>query len=564
MNKRRPSIDGFIPRQPGSQLGDMHNERRQQRASLSVRPVIRSDEDTFRETVSSTRTETPIGRTDIHESLSSIALTEPKKLSRRQKRKLEKREKKRKSRIRRSIKWIILLILACIVGFAGYNYYKLDHNFSKIVSGNILDVLTQKSVPLQQDANGRTNILVLGTSEDDPGHQGGDLTDSMMILSLDQTNKNAYLISIPRDLWVNYGVACASGYEGKINVYYSCMGGDSSSTDVTDDRTALTKTDAFVGNIFGLKIQYGVNVNYTVFRDVVNAIGGHITVDIQSRDAAGILDSNFDWKCGATEKARLANCPPDGHYIQYPNGPVTLDAEHALYLAQARGDVAPTYGFEESNFDREKNQQMILKAVRDKAISQGVFANPNEITTILDSLGTNLRTTFQADEVKTLASLASSIKDSNINSVSLIDAVPAVVTTGTIDGQSSVEPSAGLYDYSGFQSLIAQSLSSNPIVRENANVAVFNGSGVSGAAQTEASALTSAGYTVSDVDSADTTNYTGYTVYQIGTGYPNTKAALAKKYNVAVKTTTPPFTVPAGTNFVVIVGASSDSQSSSN
>ncbi|QQR51189.1 hypothetical protein IPF89_05585 [Candidatus Saccharibacteria bacterium] len=53
------------------------------------------------------------------------------------------------------------------------------------------------------------------------------------------------------------------------------------------------------------------------------------------------------------------NCPPNGHFIDYPNGPVTLDAEHALYLAQARGDVE-NYGFEMSNFDREKNQQKLL------------------------------------------------------------------------------------------------------------------------------------------------------------------------------------------------------------
>jgi anionic cell wall polymer biosynthesis LytR-Cps2A-Psr (LCP) family protein len=565
MKSRRSSIDGFAPRQSGNTLGERHREKKIVAAkptSSQTRIVVSG----AREQPHASSSVKPLGRSDIDESLSSIdAAKSPKNLSRRQRRKLNKRSKKPKSKVRRIIKWIILIIIIGLLGFGGYYVYKANHAFGKAFKGNIFQVFTQPNVALQQDSNGRTNILVLGTSEDDPGHQGSDLTDSMMIMSLDQTHKNAYLISIPRDLWVQYNQACASGYEGKINVYYSCEGGDTSVDSVDADRTALTKEASFVGSIFGLTIQYGVNVNYTVFRDVVNAVGGSITVDIQSRDAAGIMDSNFDWKCGATEKLRIANCPPDGHYIQYPNGPATLDAEHALYLAQARGDSAPTYGFEQSNFDREKNQQMIIKAIRDKALSEGIFANPTAITNIINSLGDNLRTTFQADEVKTLVALASSITDANIKSVSLIDAVPAVVTTGDVDGQSSVEPSDGLYDYSGIQALIAKSLSSNPLIREGANVAVLNGSGVAGAAQTQADALTAAGYTVSDVDSADTTNYTGYTVYAINKTDPDTQAALAKLYKVTVKTTTPPFTVPTGADFVVIVGATpSSSQSSSN
>lgn len=565
MNDRRSSVDGFIPRQAGSQLGDRHRETRQSVAKPARRVQLSSEQDLLRENLSSSKTSSAIGRSDIDESLSNIGAEEPsKKLSRRQRRREDKRSKKPKSKVKRIIKWVLLLLLLLSLVFVGIVAYKAIHNSGKIFKGNILDVLTQKSVPLQQDSNGRTNVLILGTSEDDPGHEAGNLTDSMMIMSIDQTNKNAYLISIPRDLWVQYGEACAAGYSGKINVYYSCVGGDPDDTDVNADRKALTKTASFVGDIFGLKIQYGVNVNYTVFRDVVNAIGGNITVNIQSRDAAGVMDSNFDWKCGANYSTRLKNCPPNGHYIQYPNGEVTLDAEHALYLAQARGDSAPTYGFEQSNFDREKNQQMILKAVRTKAMSAGLFTNPTEISKILDSLGTNLRTTFEADEVKTLTSLASNIKDGDIKSVSLIDADPSVVTTGNVNGQSAVQPSAGLYDYTDIRALVAKSLSSNPVIREAANVVVLNGSGVTGMAQTEATKLETAGYTITTVDTADVDTYKGYTVYQIGTGDSGTKAALAKLYNVKVKTTTPPFTVAADTNFVVVVGSAVTTQSSSN
>jgi anionic cell wall polymer biosynthesis LytR-Cps2A-Psr (LCP) family protein len=297
-----------------------------------------------------------------------------------------------------------------------------------------------------------------------------------------------------------------------------------------------------------------VNVNYTVFRDVVNALGGTITVTINSRDPQGQMDSNFDWKCGASYSTRLKNCPPDGHYIQYTNGQHVIDAEHALYLAQARGDTAPTYGFEQSNFDREKNQQMIIKAVRDKAASVGLFTDVSKINTVISSLGDNLRTTFAANEVKTLVSLAQNIKDSNINSISLIDGTTPIMTTGSINGQSSVFPAAGTYDYSALQAYIKKSLSSDPVTREGAPVAVYNGSGVAGLAQTEANTLTSDGFTVSTIASTPAAGYAKYELYQVGTGNSATKAKLEKLLGVTTKTTALPISVSSTAKFVVIIG----------
>lgn len=554
MKNSRHSIDGFVPRRPSSQLG-----------AQQLTGVTSGSHTTATTGLSSisaqgdaTRPRVGITRHEIDESLRGIdadGFDEPrKKLSRRARRRASQPHK---SRVKRIIKWVLILLAIAVVGYLGVIAYKAVVAGGNIFQGNILNIFQNQ--PLKQDSNGRSNILILGTSEDDPGHEGGNLTDSMMILSIDQTKKNAYMISIPRDLYVKYHQACASGYEGKINVYYSCVGGDGTSVD--QDRKALTKTSDFVGQIFGLDIQYGVNVNYTVMRDLVNAVGG-ITVTIDSRDPRGQMDSNFDWKCGATTYQRIKNCPPNGHYIDYPNGPVHLDAEHALYLAQARGDAAPTYGFEQSNFDREKNQQKIIKAIRDKAMSVGILTDFGKVTGIIDSLGNNLRTTFQASEVKTLVSLAKDIKDNDIKSISLIDGNTPVMATDMVSGQSVVVPAAGTYDYSQLQELIQKQLSSNPVTREGANVAVYNGSGVSGVAQTEADSLTTKGYNVTTIANAPEGNYRNVDIYELGSDKPATKAALEHMFNVKVKTSDPPVTVTGETDFVIIVGKAPANSSS--
>lgn len=553
MKKQRPSIDGFIPRRTGSQLGDYHDlspiTSKNNRESVGLQSASRQAERALPTVL--TASDEGLSRKDISETLGRIPSIDEPKPSRRQRR--DERRAKR-SKAGKIVKWTVIIILIAGVLLGGWFGYKTLKASGNIFKGNILDVF--QNVPLKQDANGRTNIIILGTSEDDPGHEGATLTDSMMILSVDQKAKNAYMMSIPRDLWVQYGTACNAGYQGKINEYYGCVGGGTGN--VETDRAALTKEGGFVGDLLGLDIQYGVNVNYTVMRDLVNAVGG-ITVTIESRDPNGQMDSNFDWKCGVgdrkvTRAEVLRRCPPSGHFIDYPNGPVQLDAEHALYLAQARGDAAPTYGFEQSNFDREKNQQKIIKAIRAKALNAGILTDAGKVSKIIDSLGNNLRTTFEAKEVRTLISLAQSIKDSDIQSISLIDAQPPLVGTGNYNGVSVVKPTAGIFDYSGIRAYLTKKFSSNPVVREGAIVTVLNGSGVSGAGQTEADLLSTAGYTVDAVATAPEGSYAAIEVYQVGKGMTATKTKLESRYKITVKTTPPPVAVSADTNFVVVVG----------
>jgi anionic cell wall polymer biosynthesis LytR-Cps2A-Psr (LCP) family protein len=540
MARQQTSMDGFVPRRPGRRVGG---------AIAGEKPLKQVKPQNLGDIPAQTAPRRgQITRAEIDESLRGIDDTEdssPKK---------SRKSPEQKSRRRKWLKRFFLLLLVILVGIGGYVGFKTILASNNVFKGNIFDVF--QNVPLKQDANGRSNILVVGTSEDDPGHDGANLTDSMMILSLDQNNKNAYMISIPRDLYVKFGEACNSGYAGKINEYYNCV---HDGTGVDADRAALAKESAFVGEIMGLDVQYGVNVNYTVMREMVKAVGGSITVTIESRDPRGQMDSNFDWKCGVGDRKVsraevLRRCPPSGHFIDYKNGPVTLDAEHALYLAQARGDRAPTYGFEQSNFDREKNQQKIIKALREKAVSAGVLSDFGKVSAIIDALGNNLRTTFETKEFRTLVSLAQGIKSEDIQSISLIDGENAVMTTGNVNGMSVVRPTAGVYDYTELRALLKQKLSSDPVVREAAPIAVLNGSGTPGVAQTEADKLKTANYVVGSIANAPAGEYSRYTLYQIGTGNSGTASKLKQRFGVTITKGAPPVAVGSSIKFVLIVG----------
>jgi len=562
MNNKKPSIDGFIPRRPDSQVGERHVVN----ASINNVPrrkELQSEDDLQNVQLGAPRPGRVMGRTDIDESLNQIDDPDHqqhvRKMSRKEKRRWKKEHRTRNQRIRkRIITGVVIALIALLLAGAGFLAFKALNATGNVLNGSIVDLI--QAEPLKEDENGRSNFLIVGTSEDDPGHDAGYLTDSIMVLSVNQEKKDAYMFSIPRDLYVDYGMACMSGYKGKINVYFSCT---NDGEDDAAEQDRLSKTQAFIGDIVGLDIQYGVHVNYTVMRDVVNAIGGEINVTIDSRDPRGVMDSNFDWKCGKISQ-RKVNCPPNGHFIDYPNGPVTLDAEHALYLAQARGDIAPTYGFEQSNFDRERNQQMIAVAIRDKAMSAGTLTNLGAISGLIDALGDNLRTNVATKEIRTLMDLAQNIKSEHIQSLDFYSDEDRIFTTGSLPGAgSSVYPAAGVFVYSELQAFINKQLNSEPFMKEDPHVMVLNGSGETGVATLAAESLTEKGFTVDSVDNAPDGTYAKVEVYQINTDKTATAAKLAQLYGVTVKKTTPPVSVTGETDFVIIIGDASVVRSSS-
>ncbi|TXG77918.1 LytR family transcriptional regulator [Patescibacteria group bacterium] len=445
--------------------------------------------------------------------------------------------KKRRLRIsRRRIAFIVITILLMIGVFFGV---KVLIASSQLFSGNIFDLLG-RGATLKTDENGRSNILVFGTSEDDPGHKdaGANLTDSIMIVSLNQETKDAVMISVPRDLWVDYGEGCMSGYEGKINVVYECGAGDDN-----DEPAGAKKLMDIVGDSFGLDIQYYAHVNYTVVRDTVNAVGG-VTVEIDSDDPRGILDRNFDWACNY-------RC----HYVKWPNGPAQLNGDQALALARAR-NAAGGYGLGGGNFDREQYQQKIIVALKDKAASVGTLANPVAVTNILDALGNNVRTNFSAAEVKTLINLASEIPSSSIRRVNLVETGKAVLTTGNVNGQSTVQPRAGTYDFSEVQEFIRKKLTSTASNGESVSVEVLNGSDYMGVAGEKAAELEAAGF--SDVTTGDTpsdSSYGSFVWYDLSGG--SKTGALTKLESVLGKSPagkTLPTGVQSSADFVIIVG----------
>ena len=546
-NHDNTSMDGFVPRRRGSTASSTKGALGSSSES-AVRPVELQDVSARKGSLE--RSNMGLSRSDIDESLREID-DEELNLDKKPK-KGRKNDKVRKphSKRRKIIKWIVLLLVAVLVGVAVWAGYKFIASTDNIFKGDIFGLVQKKE--LKMDSSGRSNVLIFGTSEDDQGgkHPGGLLTDSIMVLSVDQKKKDAFMVSIPRDLWVSFdGTACIGGYQSKINELFQCFGDGGKNGEA--GATALAKK---VGEVTGLDIQYYSHINYSVVRETVNAIGG-IDVDVMGNGAVpygvkpgSILDRNFDWKC-------KYQC----YYVKYEPGVHHMDGEHALAFMRAR-NASGGYGLAAGNFDREKNQQKVLVALRNKALSAGTLSDVGKVMGIVDALGNNLRTNFDTSEIRTIMELAGSIDAASIKTIDLIDEEKPVMTTDRYGSQNTsiVRPIAGLLDYSDVKAYIQRQINSDDVTREAANIAILNGSGITGLARKEGDSLEAMGMVVSYTGNAPGEVQKHNIIYQIGKDNSATKARLESRYSAKVSTDNLPIQVANDVDFVIVVGSSMD------
>lgn len=384
------------------------------------------------------------------------------------KRKNKKKEKKKWSK-KRKVLTVLAVLLVLIIAGAGAMLIWGQGLLNKLSNGKIglWDIITAKDVELKKDSNGRTNLLVLGTSGYDMGgseHDGAQLTDSIMILSIDQATKDVAMLSLPRDLYV--GDTCTD--TGKINEIYWC-----NNQDGTNEEKGARAAMEEIGEVLGMDFQYYAHINWGALVQVVNALGG-VTVTLDE-------DIADDW----TETYIKAGVP------------TTLDGERALGLARAR------HGTAAGDFTRGNSQQKILLAIKDKMAENGLSLI--QVMDLMGAVGDNVRTDFNADEVKTLYNLARDFSMENLRQITLLDADKNInyVTTGSLgNGISYVLPTAGATNYTEIQKYLKRALSSDGLQREGAEILVLNGTASAGVASAEEQRLEQKGFYVGDIDDA--------------------------------------------------------------
>ncbi len=421
-----------------------------------------------------------------------------------------------------------------IVGlvYGGYIFTKAWVSAHRIFQGGGNSaILLSKDVKPQQlngEGDGRVNVLLVGIGGGD--HEGADLTDSLMIASIDPLEKGVTLISIPRDLWVYV----PDYWSMKINAAYSSakaqaiQNGDSEKAAEEEGFKTLEQT---ISDTLGVKIHYHVLVNFQAFKDGVDAVGG-ITINAED----DLYDPEIGWE---------TNAPND---LIAAKGINTFDGMHALQYARSR--------YTSSDFARGERQREVIIALKDKVLSTGTFSNPKTVSKLIDALGNNVSMNATMSEVMRMYDIVKDIPSTSIVSASFAEEPNLLITTGMINEQSVVYPIAGADDYSDIQAFMRNTIRDPYLKQENATVAVLNGSKTDGLASTKADELSSYGYNVTTVDAAPTSDYTKTIIYMKPDSTAKfTRNYLEKRFDVSVSTLPTDSPIALTTDFVVVLGA---------
>jgi LCP family protein required for cell wall assembly len=211
---------------------------------------------------------------------------------------------------------------------------------------------------------GRTNILVLGKAGGE--NTAPDLTDTMIVVSVGgKESSDVVLISLPRDIWVD-------DLRAKLNsAYYwgnqKKQGG------------GLLLAKSAVEEIVGVPIHYGVVIDFSGFKELIDELGG-VEVDVER--------SFFDEKYPIAGREN-DECGGDPEYkcryetIRFEKGVQLMDGETALKFVRSRhsGDLE-----EGTDIAREQRQQRVISAIEKKLLSRNVLFSPRKMIGVWNSV----------------------------------------------------------------------------------------------------------------------------------------------------------------------------------
>ncbi|MBI3420680.1 MAG: LCP family protein [Candidatus Sungbacteria bacterium] len=318
---------------------------------------------------------------------------------------------------------LFIAILFISGGALGYKVLSASNKIStaeRSILAQVKDLLFTGSQVLRGEKEDRINILLMAIGGE--GHSGENLADTVMFVSIRPSDHNVALLSIPRDLYVEVP---HENYYSKLNAVHAY--GEAKKKD-GGPQLMVEKIE----DITGQKVHYFGRVDFTAFKNMVDAVGG---VEIS------IPNTFVDY----------------WHKITFPAGTEKMNGERALAFARARYVEGPEGG----DFKRTARQQQLLLAIRDKVFSVNTAFDFTRVNSVLNSLSNNIRTDMQLWEMKRFFEIARQISDEKVRSIVLATGNNGVLvgTTEVLGGQPASVLRTRTGDYSEIQQIAGNMLS---------------------------------------------------------------------------------------------------------
>jgi LCP family protein required for cell wall assembly len=408
----------------------------------------------------------------------------------------------------------LLFLGACVIGVGGFLFFAGVAKTTTYEDGaplSIFDTLARLvrsgEKAISGEADDRVNILLLGIGG--AGHDGAELTDTMIFGSYRPSTKELGLISIPRDLTV---FVPGQGYR-KINAVNALAEQKKSGS----GRDATAKV---VSDMLGQPVPYTVKIDFHGFAEVIDALGGvDVYVDRSFTDTTYPVDDEL----GSVKT------------VSFVKGWAHMDGATALEYSRSRHGGSG----EGTDFARAARQQKILLALKERALSMDVILNPTKLSRIMGIIQKNVQTNMNAFEMMKFAKYIPDISTDRI-AMHVLDATGGLLYETNINGAYVLLPYEE--DWSDLQSLAANIYAHDvPGTRTplpspgqaptaTLTVEIQNGTLTTGLGGDTAQLLQSSGFTVALVTNAENRKTEKTIIYDFTDGKKGTELSALKGY----------------------------------
>lgn len=288
-----------------------------------------------------------------------------------------------------SILWgLFIFFLGFFIVWASQQFYNDFFSFEQLKTDishpdkvSITDSKTELEI---QEEKNTTYILLTGRWG--WNHDAPNLTDTIILAGINTKYQTISLLSIPRDLWVEYP---KSNWKGKINrIYESAL--------PAGNKIAIDRLKTIVSEITGKQIDFYVNIDFKGFIEIVDTLWWvEVTLEKNFVDYE-YPDGNLGYKTFILRK-----------------GTWTLDWEVALMYARSRHST--------SDFDRSLRQQEILSSLKNKISQIWYFKDSKKILELYNIFNEYVETDLWFTDIVKIALELKSWDNNSIASFNLND-----------------------------------------------------------------------------------------------------------------------------------------------
>lgn len=256
------------------------------------------------------------------------------------------------------------------------------------------NLIFNKNLPLKS-FQGRTNLVLLGFSGG--VHEGSDLADSIIFVSLDNSKNDLLTLSIPRDLWLD-------SLKAKINTAYHYG-------EKKKSGGGLILSKSVISEVIGQPIHYAITIDFSTFKNIIDAVAGiDVNVENSFEDAKFPLEGMEDDFCGGDPEF---SCRYET--VSFQKGIQHMDGVTALKYVRSRNATDS----EGTDFARSKRQQQVLFALQQKLLARMNIKDIKSIIALATKFDTSIKSDMNWSEKLSLGRILSSYKNIRLRPLSL-------------------------------------------------------------------------------------------------------------------------------------------------